>query len=57
MNTTYWTGWPTKDDPYVNGAFWHLTFQLVLNKLKSTMCSPPRLAINSRGDPSAIVFP
>jgi peptide/nickel transport system substrate-binding protein len=33
MNTTYWTGWPTKDDPYVNGAFWHLTHQLVLNHL------------------------
>ncbi len=33
MNTTYWQGWPTQDDPYVNGAFWHLTFQLVLNRL------------------------
>jgi peptide/nickel transport system substrate-binding protein len=33
MNTTYWKGWPTKDDPYVNGAFWHYTFQLILNKL------------------------
>jgi peptide/nickel transport system substrate-binding protein len=33
MNTTYWQGWPTRDDPYVNGAFWHLTFQLVLNRL------------------------
>jgi peptide/nickel transport system substrate-binding protein len=33
MNTTYWTGWPTKDDSYVNGAFWHLTFPLILNKL------------------------
>jgi len=36
MNTTYWQGWPTRDDPYVNGAFWHLTFQLVLNKLTPT---------------------
>jgi peptide/nickel transport system substrate-binding protein len=34
MNTNYWTGWPTKDNMYVNGAFWHLTFQLVLNNLK-----------------------
>jgi peptide/nickel transport system substrate-binding protein len=34
MNTSYWKGWPTKDDPYVNGAFWHLTFQLILNKLE-----------------------
>jgi peptide/nickel transport system substrate-binding protein len=36
MNTTYWTGWPTKDDPYTNGAFWHMTWQLVLNKLQPT---------------------
>jgi peptide/nickel transport system substrate-binding protein len=36
MNTTYWTGWPTEDDPYVNGAFWHLTFNLILNRLKPT---------------------
>jgi peptide/nickel transport system substrate-binding protein len=34
MNQTYWTGWPTKDNPYVNGAFWHLTFQLILDELK-----------------------
>ena len=33
MNQTYWQGWPTAEDPYVNGAFWHLTFQLVLNRL------------------------
>jgi len=33
MNTTNWQGWPTRDDAYVNGAFWHLTFQLILNKL------------------------
>ena len=32
MNTTYWQGWPTRDDAYVNGAFWHLTFQLILNQ-------------------------
>jgi peptide/nickel transport system substrate-binding protein len=36
MNTTYWQGWPTEEDPYVNGAFWHLTFPLILNRLKST---------------------
>ncbi|MGH2534489.1 MAG: ABC transporter substrate-binding protein [Thermomicrobiales bacterium] len=35
MNTTYWTGWPTAEDLYVNGAFWHLTFQLILNRLKA----------------------
>jgi peptide/nickel transport system substrate-binding protein len=35
MNQTYWTGWPTKENAYVNGAFWHLTFQLVLNNLKA----------------------
>lgn len=36
MNTTYWTNWPTHDNPYTNGAFWHLTFQLILNNLRST---------------------
>jgi peptide/nickel transport system substrate-binding protein len=35
-NTTYWTGWPNKDNPYVNGAFWHLTFQLILNQIQPT---------------------
>jgi peptide/nickel transport system substrate-binding protein len=35
MNTTYWTNWPTADNPYVNGAFWHLTFQLILNNLEA----------------------
>jgi ABC-type transport system substrate-binding protein len=35
MNTTRWTGWP-QDGPnnYVNEASWHLTWQLVLHKLK-----------------------
>ncbi|MBX3012060.1 MAG: twin-arginine translocation signal domain-containing protein [Caldilineaceae bacterium] len=33
-NQTYWTGWPTQDDPYVNGAFWALTFPLILQHLK-----------------------
>lgn len=36
MNTTYWQGWPTEEDPYVNGAFWHLTFPLILNRLTPT---------------------
>ena len=36
MNTTYWQNWPTRDNPYVNGAFWHLTFQLILNELEPT---------------------
>ena len=34
MNTTYWKNWPTAENPYVNGAFWHLTHQLVLNNLE-----------------------
>jgi peptide/nickel transport system substrate-binding protein len=33
MNTTYWQGWPTEDNPYLNGAFWHLTFPLILQRL------------------------
>jgi peptide/nickel transport system substrate-binding protein len=35
MNTTYWKNWPTAQNPYVNGAFWHLTYQLVLNNLEA----------------------
>lgn len=35
MNQTYWTNWPTEENNYVNGAFWHLTFQLVLNNLEA----------------------
>ncbi|MBI3957828.1 MAG: hypothetical protein HY328_03385, partial [Chloroflexi bacterium] len=34
MNTTYWTNWPTAENSYVNGAFWHLTFPLILQHLK-----------------------
>jgi peptide/nickel transport system substrate-binding protein len=36
MNTTYWTNYPTEENPYVNGAFWHLTFPLVLWNLEPT---------------------
>ncbi len=35
MNLTYWTGWPTQDDPYLNGAFWHLTFPRIIDHLKA----------------------
>ncbi len=35
-NTTYWTGWPTQDYPYINGAFWHKTFPMILYELKAT---------------------
>jgi peptide/nickel transport system substrate-binding protein len=35
MNQTYWENYPTEDNPYVNGAFWHTTFQLILNNLKA----------------------
>jgi peptide/nickel transport system substrate-binding protein len=33
-NTTYWKHWPTEQDPYVNGAHWHLTFPMVLWNLQ-----------------------
>ncbi len=36
MNTTYWSNWPTEDNPYVNGAFWHLTFPLMLHQLEAS---------------------
>jgi len=34
MNTTYWKGWPTAENNYVNGAFWHLTYGYILPKLE-----------------------
>ena len=34
MNTTYWTGWPTAENPYLNGAPWHLTCPRILDNLK-----------------------
>jgi peptide/nickel transport system substrate-binding protein len=35
MNLTYWTGWPTEEDPYLNGAFWHLTWPRIVDRLKA----------------------
>jgi peptide/nickel transport system substrate-binding protein len=34
-NQTYWTNWPTQDNPYLNGAFWHWTFPLLVLGLKA----------------------
>lgn len=34
-NETYWTNWPTDENPYVNGASWHLTFEMVLWNLEA----------------------
>ena len=34
MNQTYWTGWPSAEDPYINEAFWHRTFINVLTRLR-----------------------
>ncbi len=30
LNTTHWTNWATEDNPVVNNASWHLTYNLVL---------------------------
>lgn len=35
MNTTYWTGWPTAENPYINPAHFHLTFPLVMHNLSA----------------------
>lgn len=34
MNTTYWTGWPNPENPYVHEGFWHRTAMLMWNKLE-----------------------
>ena len=30
LNTTFWKNWATEDNPYVNNASWHLTYNIVL---------------------------
>lgn len=35
LNQTYWSGWPSSGDPSTPPAFWHRTFQLVLNRLRA----------------------
>lgn len=34
MNETYWTNWPTAENPYVNPAHWHLTWPYVLHMVQ-----------------------
>lgn len=36
MNTLRWKNWPTEDNAYINGASWHLTWNLVLMNLQPT---------------------
>lgn len=33
-NETYWKNWPTAENPYVNSAYWHRTWLLVLLELE-----------------------
>ena len=35
-NTTYWTNWPTEENPYINGAQRHLTFPILLWNIQPT---------------------
>ena len=35
-NETYWTNWPNLDNPYINSAYWHRTWLLVLLNLEPT---------------------
>jgi peptide/nickel transport system substrate-binding protein len=34
QNETYWTNWPNVDNPYINSAYWHRTWLLVLLNLE-----------------------
>jgi peptide/nickel transport system substrate-binding protein len=36
MNTTYWSNWPSEQNPYMNAALWHLTGAQVIYGLKAT---------------------
>ena len=33
-NQTNWTNWPSEENPYINSAYWHRTWLLVLLNLK-----------------------
>jgi peptide/nickel transport system substrate-binding protein len=35
MNLRRWQNWPTAENPYINGASWHLTYNLVLWNVQS----------------------
>lgn len=35
-NTTYWTNWPSADNPYINTAYWHRTSPLWIHTIKPT---------------------
>ncbi|MEQ7126626.1 ABC transporter substrate-binding protein [Actinopolymorpha sp. B11F2] len=35
-NTTYWTNWPSADNPYINTAYWHRTSPLWIHSIKPT---------------------
>ncbi len=36
MNTTYWTNYPTEQNPYINGAIQHLTMAMILWNIRPT---------------------
>jgi peptide/nickel transport system substrate-binding protein len=36
FNTTYWTGWPTSDDPYIKPGFWSGSAHLIIHNLVPT---------------------
>ena len=33
-NETYWTNWPSEKNPYINSAYWHFVWLLVLLELE-----------------------
>lgn len=35
-NQTYWTNWPTEENSYLNGAFWHQTVGILMRGLRAT---------------------
>ncbi len=39
MNNTYWTNWPSQDNPYMNAALWHQTMLQVVINLKAAKAS------------------
>ncbi|MBT7862462.1 MAG: ABC transporter substrate-binding protein [Gemmatimonadetes bacterium] len=42
QNQTYWTNWPSAEDPYMNSAFWVRSWLIVLLALEPAQAAPSR---------------
>ena len=55
LNTTYWTGYPTQEDPYVNPAFFHSTGAAGLPQAPAHAVAGEGARCEGRGTRSSVV--